>query len=120
MPNFLRLAVLKKGSQNYSGNTILQSELFDTAKMDTPMFAFLNPWTSSALGAASNANDIIKPVGVAPAGAFIGMDFTYRHTSSHTERYFVSCLSTDVVAALTSVNPQMYTAITPANSFTTY
>lgn len=113
----LKLAILKKGSEYLGGNTILSTMVFDLAKMTSWSPAYLDPWVDSALGTPSPANNAIQPIGVAPPTAYIGIDFQYRHTSTFTERYFASALSTDVIAAINNATDS-YVAIAPVSPFT--
>lgn len=119
MATFLRLAILKKGSQDYSqGTTVLHSGLFDTSKMSVPLFGYYAPWVDAPLGQSSAANDFIQPTGVAPAGALLATYFVYRDTSAYAEVYIASALSSDITTALTNAPTVGYAAIAAQNSYT--
>lgn len=120
MATFLRLSILKKGSEDYSqGTTILHSGLYDTSKMSAPLFGYYLPWVDAPLGQSSTASDFIQPTGVAPAGALLAMYFVYRDTSAYQEVYLASALSSDVTAALIASPTVGYAPINAQNSYTT-
>lgn len=120
MANFLKFAILRKGSENFCvGSTALPTGLFNTEEFATPPFVgWLIPWMDNGLGKPDDADSIIQSVSAPSPTAIPGIYFEYKHSTTYTERYFVSATSTQLATALVSTNPNAYTAMTPIAPFT--
>ena len=115
----LRLAVLYADGENFSGNTILGTRLFEADQMDEITYGYFDGWVNSALGSASAANNFVQTSGVAPSATAVpAVHFMYRHTSGYSRKYIVSALSTTLNSALTSSNPNQYTNVAPLSPYT--
>ena len=113
----INAGVLKRNQNDYSAQTSIYAQTFNTEKIANLRYGYLLPTELGGLGDTSYPDSFIQSAAIPRPDALIGADFYYVEDSNHRVRYFIDASSTEIQSALesTASDPQ-YVVIASANS----
>lgn len=111
----LHAGILRRDHEYNGAKTSIPAETFYVEQMRSIRYGFLVPELGNNLGSASYPMQFIQSNGAVPSTAKIGADFYYDVNNSTRVRYFITCNTQDLAAALESTDAHNYVALSVAS-----
>lgn len=113
MANILKIAVLAKDGQDFSGNTVLRKTTFNTDKISHIAHGFWTPYKDNGLGATTSIGYFAEQ-STAPASNSVNATSISYFNNSIIENFVVSCDSASFETALESTDVQNFVSLAVA------
>lgn len=110
----IHAGVLRRDHEYLGGRSAIDAETFFVEQMRSIRMGFLAPETAIPNLGAPSSGLVFQQSSPHAVGAKVGADFYYDVNNSTRVRYFITCNSADLAAALESTDAQNYVALVVA------
>ena len=111
----IHAGVIARGSIYLGGESTIEAQDFETAKISNGRVGYLEPPVDNGVGAVTYPMSFHMKD--ASANAKLGYDFYYVENDGTRERFVISCASAAIFAALNDTDANPYNTVAAANGY---